>query len=446
VKKVWLILFSSAIICSSAAAQPFVILDSTDGVTVCGGASAGSPFNVYISICNSDSVQSSFRIVLGLSSRFGGSIVQPNVIFLNGIETNFPPLTVVFEGPPSDLKLIIQGSNPFPSFGIPISADTIPYFKLTFTLPNQMADDSLCIDSTSSTTYGDWQFARPTQPDWSGSSCYYVWLLPNCGPSITNCPLSLNYSYCGHVQYDFNGSSLCGGPVLFQLAGGPGSINPQNGLWSFTLGPGNVNDTFLIEVRACDDICGNGTEFNCGISCEVEVQINGGPPDNYPEYLGSQRFRFVAVSAETLSVQLQVTDPDPVNNHEFSWYTGPLDPVPAWASINDSTGQFKYYGETADTGLYWIFNSVSECGDGDSMGFYIYHFENYTCGDLNHDGNSGNILDLNWIIDYIFRGGPTPAPMQAGNVNCQPGVNTVDLNYLVNRIFRDGPPPCAACP
>jgi hypothetical protein len=369
------------------------------------------------------------------------------VSFLNGIQSNFPPLTVAFEGPPTDLKLIIEGTNPFPSFGIPVSADTIPYFKLTFILPNQMADDSLCIDSTSSTTYGDWMFARPTSINWEGSKCFYVWLLPNCGPDISNCLTALNFSYCSQVEFDFHSSGfVCGDPVLFRLWDGPGSINAQNGIWTFSPGPENVNDTFTITVVACHDICGNGTDLNCGIPCDVEVRINGGPPENYPDFASPQPYQFIAISGETLSVQLQVNDPDPINNHQFSWYTSPQDPPPPWATINPSTGEFKYYGEGADTALYWILNSVTECGDGETMGFYIYHFENFLCGDLNHDGAICNILDLTWIVDYIFRGGPTPAPKEAGNVNCSPGVNITDLTYIVDRVFRGGPPPCAACP
>jgi hypothetical protein len=28
--------------------------------------------------------------------------------------------------------------------------------------------------------------------------------------------------------------------------------------------------------------------------------------------------------------------------------------------------------------------------------------------DINGDGNPGNILDLTYLVDYIFRGGPPP--------------------------------------
>jgi hypothetical protein len=266
------------------------------------------------------------------------------------------------------------------------------------------------------------------------------------GSAITNCPSICNFSYCGTVQYDFNAQDPEGDPIHYLLDAGPGEINPNTGLWTFALGPGNENDTFVLWVIPYEYYCGDTEYALYGQGCEVEIRINGGPPENYPDFASPQPYKFIAISGETLSVQLQVADPDSVNSHQFSWYTSPQDPTPGWASIDPNTGEFKYYGETDDTALYWILNSVSECGEGDTMGFYIYHFENFLCGDLNHDGAISNILDLTWIVDYTFRGGPTPAPKEAGNVNCSPGVNITDLTYIVDRVFRGGPPPCAACP
>lgn len=79
----------------------------------------------------------------------------------------------------------------------------------------------------------------------------------------------------------------------------------------------------------------------------------------------------------------------------------------------------------------------------------ISHFSNlvhidvplgYLNGDANNDGNI-NILDLNVLINYIFRLGPAPVPFLGGDANCDGNVNTLDLNYLVNYIFRLGPVP-----
>jgi subtilisin family serine protease len=69
-------------------------------------------------------------------------------------------------------------------------------------------------------------------------------------------------------------------------------------------------------------------------------------------------------------------------------------------------------------------------------------------GDVNGDGNDANVLDLNWLVNYIFRssGEPGGCPNES-DANGDNGVNpsklpdVLDLNYLVNRIFRQGPLP-----
>lgn len=66
-------------------------------------------------------------------------------------------------------------------------------------------------------------------------------------------------------------------------------------------------------------------------------------------------------------------------------------------------------------------------------------------GNVNNDGVNGNILDLNYLVNRIFRGGaPSPCPQEA-DINGDGVVASIfDLNYLVNVIFRGGadPIPC----
>ncbi|MCH9025266.1 MAG: hypothetical protein IH931_08025 [candidate division Zixibacteria bacterium] len=64
-----------------------------------------------------------------------------------------------------------------------------------------------------------------------------------------------------------------------------------------------------------------------------------------------------------------------------------------------------------------------------------------TRGDFNGDGDDANILDLTYMVDYIFRGGPAPDPLLAGDANCDDDTNILDLTYLVDYIFRGGPVP-----
>ncbi len=65
-------------------------------------------------------------------------------------------------------------------------------------------------------------------------------------------------------------------------------------------------------------------------------------------------------------------------------------------------------------------------------------------GDVNNDGNNATILDLNYLVNKIFRGGPQPVCRREADLNGDGTVASIlDLNFLVNKIFRGGPLPSA---
>ncbi len=61
-------------------------------------------------------------------------------------------------------------------------------------------------------------------------------------------------------------------------------------------------------------------------------------------------------------------------------------------------------------------------------------------GDTNRDFRI-NILDLTFLVDRIFRGGPPPITIQAGDMNTDFTINVNDLTFIIDFIFRGGPPP-----
>jgi hypothetical protein len=63
-----------------------------------------------------------------------------------------------------------------------------------------------------------------------------------------------------------------------------------------------------------------------------------------------------------------------------------------------------------------------------------------TLGDLNRDGYV-DISDLVFAINYLYRTGPVPDPLELGDVNCDDKVDTGDVVYLINYLFRNGWPP-----
>ena len=65
-------------------------------------------------------------------------------------------------------------------------------------------------------------------------------------------------------------------------------------------------------------------------------------------------------------------------------------------------------------------------------------------GDSNNDGEDANILDLTYLVDFIFRGGFAAAcPAEADLNSDGDSSNILDLTFLVDFIFRGGPPPGA---
>ncbi|MGB8658577.1 MAG: right-handed parallel beta-helix repeat-containing protein [Candidatus Zixiibacteriota bacterium] len=62
-------------------------------------------------------------------------------------------------------------------------------------------------------------------------------------------------------------------------------------------------------------------------------------------------------------------------------------------------------------------------------------------GDANGDGviNAGDVV---YLINYLFRSGSAPHPLQAGDATCNGIVDSGDVVFLVNYLFKGGPPPC----
>jgi hypothetical protein len=61
-------------------------------------------------------------------------------------------------------------------------------------------------------------------------------------------------------------------------------------------------------------------------------------------------------------------------------------------------------------------------------------------GDANGDGII-NSADVVYLINYLFKGGPPPVPLEAGDANGDGIVNSADVVYLINYLFKGGPPP-----
>ncbi|MCK5127716.1 MAG: M6 family metalloprotease domain-containing protein [candidate division Zixibacteria bacterium] len=78
------------------------------------------------------------------------------------------------------------------------------------------------------------------------------------------------------------------------------------------------------------------------------------------------------------------------------------------------------------------------------LDFFGYGGAVFMVADANGDG-AVNVGDAAYIVNYIFRGGPPPIPIEAGEANGDCNVNIGDAVYLINYIFKSGPPPVNGC-
>jgi hypothetical protein len=86
----------------------------------------------------------------------------------------------------------------------------------------------------------------------------------------------------------------------------------------------------------------------------------------------------------------------------------------------------------------------SAIGISQSAGFVVkagfVHTSQVMRGDANSDGSvaAGDIV---YMLNYLFRGGDPPCPMESGDANCDGSVGPGDVVYLINYLYRNGPPP-----
>jgi M6 family metalloprotease-like protein len=74
----------------------------------------------------------------------------------------------------------------------------------------------------------------------------------------------------------------------------------------------------------------------------------------------------------------------------------------------------------------------------------VQSFWTWFLGDVNHS-HSMDIIDLTFVVDRLFRGGPAANPTFVMDFNGDCAENILDLTFIVDRLFRGGPPPVPGC-
>jgi hypothetical protein len=61
----------------------------------------------------------------------------------------------------------------------------------------------------------------------------------------------------------------------------------------------------------------------------------------------------------------------------------------------------------------------------------------YQCGDANGDGTI-DVSDVVYLVNYLFKEGDPPDPLEAGETNCDGLIDVGDVVYIINYLYKDG--------
>jgi hypothetical protein len=78
---------------------------------------------------------------------------------------------------------------------------------------------------------------------------------------------------------------------------------------------------------------------------------------------------------------------------------------------------------------WWMMARLTGWNDGEPL-----------CGDTNRDG-SIDLLDISYLIAYLYSGGPAPEPVVLADVNGDSVINILDITYLIAYLYQGGPEP-----
>ncbi len=64
----------------------------------------------------------------------------------------------------------------------------------------------------------------------------------------------------------------------------------------------------------------------------------------------------------------------------------------------------------------------------------------FVCSDMNGSGTI-NLLDISYLINFLYKQGPAPAIPATGDTNGDGNHNILDITFLINFLYRGGDPP-----
>ncbi len=196
--------------------------------------------------------------------------------------------------------------------------------------------------------------------------------------------------------------------VIYENTGGDLTNSPT---WSST-------NTAVVEEMVWADVDGDG-------ALNVGGEIHPGDGIKKAFYLNHY---------PASSLQRVISDGDTLESTEYccnlatGWVSVAAPPVSAIA--------FDYnYSHKPDLG-------VSNWGGANVI--YKNVMESYVWGDANGNGEV-EVGDIIYLVNYLYKGGPKPNPLQSGDANDDCIIDVGDIIYLINYLYRGGDTPLPGC-
>lgn len=89
--------------------------------------------------------------------------------------------------------------------------------------------------------------------------------------------------------------------------------------------------------------------------------------------------------------------------------------------------------------ISFIALATDDIGATDEQLFSFDIAATFICGNANGD-TLVNILDITYIISYLYMSGPPPEPVESADVNNSGDVNILDITALIGFLYKEGPP------
>ncbi|MFH1207262.1 MAG: right-handed parallel beta-helix repeat-containing protein [Patescibacteria group bacterium] len=139
---------------------------------------------------------------------------------------------------------------------------------------------------------------------------------------------------------------------------------------------------------------------------------------------------------QKITIQLAGSDPD----SQITYYTNAGEVIYDGFAFDPATGLFEWTPAYHQSGVYHINFGVTDGQYRDSDLVTVTVNDVYlVCGDSNWDSTI-NILDIVYLINYIYKSGPLPMPYKyIADVNGEGAVNILDIVFLINYIYKHGP-------